>query len=430
MTNSLILGVDWTVVGSGLGVFLLIIIGLTIALQIAEGMLVKKGNVKILINEDADAALEVESGSTLLDTLTSNGIQLPSACGGGGSCGVCTCIVTKGGGDVLPTEKSHLTLKQQQEGMRLACQLKVKEDMEIEVEPEIFSIKKWECEVVSNDNVATFIKEFVVELPPGESIDYRAGGYIQIEIPGYKDLKYTGFDIEEQYRGDWDHFKIFDNVANNPAPVTRAYSMASYPAEGNQLMLNVRIASPPPRTTGIPPGIASSYIFNCKKGDKVTISGPFGEFFMKDTDREIMFIGGGAGMAPMRSHIFDLFHTKKSDRKATFWYGARSKREMFYDDHFKKIEAEFPNFKYYVGLSDPQPEDNWQIKKSLEDNDADGYTGFIHQVILENYLNDHEAPEEIEYYLCGPPMMNDAIQKMLFDLGVEKEMIAFDDFGS
>ncbi|WDE98838.1 NADH:ubiquinone reductase (Na(+)-transporting) subunit F [Lentisphaera profundi] len=428
--NTLINAIDGGTVGAGIVVFLIIIIGLTIALMIAEGFLVTKGNVKILINEDQDAALEVESGSTLLDTLSNAGIQLPSACGGGGTCGVCVCKVISGGGDVLPTEKSHLSLKEQQEGLRLACQLKVKEDLEIEVEPEIFSIKKWECEVVSNENVATFIKEFIVELPPGETIDYRAGGYIQIEIPGYKDLKYSNFDIEEQYRGDWDHFKIFDNVANNPEPVVRAYSMASYPAEGNRLMLNVRIASPPPRLPNVPPGIASSYIFDCKKGDKVTISGPFGEFFMKDSDREIMFIGGGAGMAPMRSHIFDLFHTKKSGRKATFWYGARSKREMFYDDHFKKIEADFPNFKYYVGLSDPQAEDNWQIKKNLEDTEADGYTGFIHQVILENYLNNHEAPEEIEYYLCGPPMMNDAIQDMLFNLGVEKEMIAFDDFGS
>ncbi|MBT6013804.1 MAG: NADH:ubiquinone reductase (Na(+)-transporting) subunit F [Flavobacteriales bacterium] len=427
--NTLINGIDSGTVGAGIVVFLIIIIGLTIFLMICENFLVTKGNVKILINEDQDAALDVESGSTLLDTLSNAGIQLPSACGGGGSCGVCTCKVLSGGGDVLPTEKAHLSLKEQQEGIRLACQLKVKENMEIEVEPEIFSIKKWECEVVSNDNVATFIKEFVVELPPGESIDYRAGGYIQIEIPKYDNLKYSDFEIEDEYREDWDKFKIFDNVANNPTEVVRAYSMASYPAEGNQLMLNVRIASPPPRLPNVPPGIASSYIFDCKKGDKVTISGPFGEFFMKDTNREIMFIGGGAGMAPMRSHLYELFKTIKTGRKVSYWYGGRSKAELFYIEHFRSLEKEFSNFKFYLVLSDAQEDDNWTEMKDMNDTEGDGFVGFVHQVVIDQYLTKHESPEDIELYFCGPPMMNLAVLKMADDWGIPDENVRFDDFG-
>ena len=324
---------------------------------------------------------------------------------------------TEGGGDVLPTEKGHLSLQQQRDNWRLACQVKVKGDMGIQVPEEIFGIKSWECTVRSNDNVATFIKEFIVDLPEGEILDFQAGGYIQIDIPAYKDLKYTSFEVQDEYREDWDKFKVFDNVANNPEPIFRAYSMANCPAEGNCVKLNVRIATPPPGTN-FPPGLASSYIFNLKAGDKVKISGPFGEFFMKDTDNEVMFIGGGAGMAPMRSHIFDLYKTKESTRKGTFWYGARSKREMFFDEDFKEIMDEFPNFKYYVGLSNPLPGDDW---------DPD-YVGFIHDVVLKNYLSKHEAPEDIEYYLCGPPMMLSAVTDMLTNLGVDKEMIAYDEF--
>lgn len=420
---------DMKTIISGIVVFLGIIVGLIIIIQSAAKKLKPQGKVKITINGDKNKPIEVSQGSTLLDTLMGQNILLPSACGGGGTCAMCRCQIISGGGDVLPTEKGHLSLKEQRDHWRLACQVKVKEDMEIEVEPEIFSIKSWECTVRSNHNVATFIKEFVVDLPPGENLDFRAGGYIQIDIPQYKDLKFTGFDVEKEYHEDWDKFKIWDNVGINPEPCFRAYSMANHPAEGNMVMLNVRIATPPPGTD-FPPGKASSYIFNCKPGDKVKISGPFGEFFMKDTDREVMFIGGGAGMAPMRSHIFDLFKTKKSGRKATFWYGARSRREMFYDDDFKEIMDEFPNFKYYVALSAALPEDNWKLKKGIGDDEGEGFEGFIHEVILKEYLNNHDAPEDIEYYLCGPPMMISAVQKMLDDLGVDKEMIDFDDFGS
>jgi Na+-transporting NADH:ubiquinone oxidoreductase subunit F len=425
MLNNLCAATDGATVMWGIVVFLGIIVGLIAIIQIAGKKLKPQGNVKLTIN--GEKTFEVKQGETLLGTLMGQKILLPSACGGGGTCAMCRCHITSGGGDVLPTEKGHLTLQEQRDNVRLACQVKVKEDMEIEVEPEIFSIKSWECTVRSNDNVATFIKEFIVDLPEGEILDFRAGGYIQIDIPAYKDLKYTDFDIEDQYRGDWDHFKIFDNVANNPEPIFRAYSMANHPAEGNMVSLNVRIASPPPGTN-FPPGLASSYIFNLKKGDKVNISGPFGEFFMKDTDREVMFIGGGAGMAPMRSHIFDLYKTKKSGRKGTFWYGARSRKEMFFDSDFKEIMDEFPNFKYHVALSNATEEDKWAVKKDI-DAEGEGFTGFIHQVILEEYLSKHEAPEDIEYYLCGPPMMISAVQDMLYNLGVEKEMIDFDDFG-
>lgn len=426
MIETIIAASETMTVVYGLVVFLGIIVGLIAIIQFAGSKLKPQGNVKLTIN--GEAPLEVAQGDTLLGTLMGQKILLPSACGGGGTCAMCRCHVLSGGGDVLPTEKGHLSLKDQRDHVRLACQVKVKEDMEIEVEPEIFSIKSWECTVRSNHNVATFIKEFIVDLPEGEILDFKAGGYIQIDIPPYKDLKYSDFDIADEYREDWDKFKIFDNVANNAEPVFRAYSMANHPAEGNMVSLNVRIASPPPGTN-FPPGLASSYIFSLKPGDKVNISGPFGEFFMKDTDREVMFIGGGAGMAPMRSHIFDLYKTKKSPRKGTFWYGARSRREMFFDEDFKEIMDDFPNFKYHVALSNALPEDNWQIKEDI-DAPGEGFVGFIHQVILDQYLSKHEAPEDIEYYLCGPPMMISAVQDMLDSLGVEKDMIDFDDFGS
>lgn len=376
--------------------------------------------MKIDINGEKE--LDVESGSTLLSTLGSNGIFLPSACGGGGSCGMCKCQILEGGGEILPTETGFFSRKQQQEKWRLACQVKVKEDMKVEVPEEVLGIKKWECEVVSNHNVATFIKEFVVKLPEGENLKFKSGGYIQIDVPKF-DVNFSDFNIEKEYQEDWDNLKMWDLKTKNTEETYRAYSMANHPAEGNIVMLNIRIATPPwDRAKGtfmnVNPGICSSYIFSRKPGDKVTVSGPYGEFFLKQTKNEKMFIGGGAGMAPMRSHIFHLFHTEKHQEKATFWYGARSLREVFYEDEFHAIEKEFPNFKFNLALSEPKPEDNWT-----------GYTGFIHQVIFENYLKTHDAPEDIEYYLCGPPMMNAAVEKMLFDLGVPKENIMFDDFG-
>jgi len=400
-----------------IAVFSAVILMLVAVLTVAEKRLVPQGEVKILINQDEEKSPKVSPGGTLLNALSNSKIFLPSACGGGGTCAMCKCQVMSGGGDILPTELNHISRKDAQNHWRLACQVKVKQDMDIRVPEEVFSIQKFNCTVRSNDNVATFIKELVLDIDGGKFLDFEAGGYIQIDIPEYKNLSYKSFDIDEEYREDWDNFNMWRYVANNPEDCFRAYSMANHPAEGNMVMLNVRIASPPPRTEGIPPGIASSYIFQLKPGDKVVISGPYGEFFAKDTNREMLYIGGGAGMAPMRSHIFDLFHTKKTDRKVSFWYGARSKREMFYDDHFKKIAEESPNFRYEVALSDPKPEDEWT-----------GYTGFIHQVVLDQYLKNHPDPTEIEYYLCGPPMMIAAVQKMLYDLGVEKEMIAFDEF--
>ena len=328
---------------------------------------------------------------------------------------MCKCQVLKGGGEILPTEVGFIKKPDQRKGVRMACQVKVREDMEIAVPPEVLDVKKWECTVRSNRNVATFIKEFVVDLPEGEDLNFRAGGYIQIDIPKYK-LAFKDFDIEEMYRGDWNHFGFFNLSVQNDEDCFRAYSMASHPAEGNRVMLNVRIATPP-RGMNVQAVISSSYIFGMKPGDPVTISGPYGEFFLKETDNEIIFIGGGAGMAPMRSHIFDLFHTKKTTRKVSFWYGARSKREVFYEEDFRAIEAEFDNFKFEIALSDPMPEDNWE-----------GYTGFIHQVVLDAYLDKHEDPAEIEYYLCGPPLMLSAVNKMLYDVGVEREMIEFDEF--
>ena len=398
-----------------LTVVVLLLIGV---LLFAESKLVNKGLCKIEINGDPDRSPEVPGGGTLLSVLSGQKIFLPSACGGGGTCAMCKCQVFEGGGDILPTELTHISRTEAKENWRLACQVKVKEDMLVQVPDEVFGIKKWECTVASNKNVATFIKEFVVNLPAGEILEFQSGGYIQIDVPVYENLSYRDFAIEEEYHADWDKYKVWDYVANNDEPCFRAYSMANHPAEGNRIMLNIRIATPPPRTEGIPPGICSSYVFSLKPGDKVTISGPYGEFFIKDTDREIVYIGGGAGMAPLRSHIFHLFHTLKTTRKVSYWYGARSKREMFYTEEFEAIEKEFPNFSYHVALSDALPEDEWT-----------GYTGFIHRVVNGNYLKDHPDIDSVEFYLCGPPLMNSAVFAMLDDLGVEKEMIDFDDFG-
>ncbi len=397
------------------GVFTSTILILVAALTYAESKLVQKGKVKININGDEEKSPEVESGSNLLATLSNNEIFLPSACGGQGTCGMCTCKILEGGGDPLPTEESQLSRAELKENIRLACQVKVKTDMKIQIPDEIFNIQKFECTVRSNDNVATFIKELVLELPAGEKLDFKAGGYIQIYIPPYN-LSYKEFDIQKKFHPDWDKYNLWDLKASNDEEIFRAYSMANHPAEDNIVMLNVRIATPPPGTD-FPAGISSSFIFNLKPGDKVTVSGPYGEFFIKETDREKLYIGGGAGMAPMRSHLFHLFHTLKTDKKVSFWYGARSKREMFYHEQFQEIADKFPNFNYNVALSDPLPEDNW-----------DGPVGFIHQVVLDNYLSKHEAPEDIEYYLCGPPMMIKAVNDMLYNQGVEKEMIAFDEF--
>ena len=410
-----------SVILTSIVVFLFIIILLVAVLLFARKKLTPQGKVMISINEEKE--MEVDPGSTLLTTLSTQGIFLPSACGGGGTCAMCKCQVFDGGGSILPTEVGYFTRKEQQNHWRLGCQVKVRQDMKIGVPAEIFGIKKWECEVISNRNVATFIKEFKVRLPEGESLDFRSGGYIQIDVPACEVNYGKDIFVEEEYRDEWDKFKMWDLKMKNPEPIFRAYSMANEPAEGNVIILNIRIATPPfDRKTGgfmnVNPGICSSFVFSRKPGDKVTISGPYGEFFIKDTQREMMFIGGGAGMAPMRSHIFDQFKTKGSGRKATFWYGGRSLRELFYMDEFEEIAKKYPNFKFNVALSEPKPEDNWT-----------GYTGFIHQVIMDNYLKSHPEPEEIEYYICGPPMMNDAVLKMLDDYGVPPEMIAFDDFG-
>jgi Na+-transporting NADH:ubiquinone oxidoreductase subunit F len=396
-----------------------VIVLLVAVLMWAEGKLVQKGKVKITINDDPDRSPEVSAGGTLLSVLSAQSVFLPSACGGGGTCAMCKCQVFAGGGDILPTELTHITRSEAKEHWRLACQVKVKQDMKIRVPDEVFSIRKWECQVVSNHNVATFIKELVLELPKGEHLEFESGGYIQIDVPVYHGIKFKDFAIEEKFHPDWDKYDIWQYVANNDEPCFRAYSMANHPAEGNIVMLNIRIATPPPRTEGIPPGLCSSYVFSLKPGDKVTISGPYGEFFIKDTQKEMVYIGGGAGMAPLRSHIFHLFHTLKTKRKVSYWYGARSLREMFYEDDFRKIEKEFPNFKFHVALSEPLPEDNWK-----------GPVGFIHKVVHDLYLKDHPNVDEIEFYLCGPPLMLSAVQTMLAEMGVEQEQIAFDDFGS
>jgi Na+-transporting NADH:ubiquinone oxidoreductase subunit F len=397
--------------------FTVVIVLLTVILLFVKAQLSPGGKVRIGINGDDSKALEVDAGGTLLNTLSSQGIFIPSACGGKGTCGVCRCHVESGGGALLPTEMSHITPKEARAGERLACQVKVKEDLEIGLPPEVFDVRKWTCKVRSNHNVATFIKELVLELPPGEAVPFRAGGYIQIECPPHV-AKYSDFDVEEEYREDWDKFDLWRFESKVTEEVSRAYSMANYPEESGIIMLNVRVASPPPSSPDVPPGQMSSYIFNLKPGDEVVISGPFGEFFARETDNEMCFIGGGAGMAPMRSHIFDQFKRLNTPRKATFWYGARSMREAFYIEDFDGIAAENENFSWHLALSEPLPEDNWT-----------GLTGFIHQVLYDNYLKDHPEPEEIEYYLCGPPMMIDACIKMLDDLGVEPENIMLDNFG-
>lgn len=409
------------IVGVSIAAFLFIILLLVAVLLFARKKLIPQGKVNITINDEK--VIETEPGNTVLSALANNGVLLPSACGGGGTCGMCACQVFEGGGSILPTEKGFFTRKEEQNNWRLGCQVKVREDMKIGVPPEVFGIQKWECEVVSNKNVATFIKEFVVKLPEGESLDFKSGGYIQIDIPPAEVDFGKDIEVEDEYKPDWDKFNMWKLKMKNSEPIFRAYSMANHPAEDNIIMLNVRIATPPfDRKKGdfknVNPGIASSYIFSLKQGDKVTISGPYGEFFIKDTDKEMMFIGGGAGMAPMRSHIFHLFKTEQTRRKATFWYGGRSLRELFYVDDFREIEKENDNFQFNIALSEPLPEDNW-----------DGYTGFIHTVIMDNYLKQHPEPEEIEYYICGPPMMNQAVLKMLDDYGVPPENIAFDDFG-
>lgn len=402
----------------GIAAFTLVALLIVSVLLFARSKLVNSGSVKIIVNGDESQPIECAAGSTLLATLADKKIFIPSACGGGGTCAQCLVNIDEGGGDLLPTEEGHISRGMAKEGCRLSCQVKVKNDMRIRVPDSVFSVKKWECDVVSNGNVATFIKEFKVRLPEGEKIDFTSGDYIQIEIPPH-DVSYKDFVVEDEYREDWDKFDLWRYRSVTTDTVERAYSMANYPAEGDDIvMLNVRIASPPPRLPDVPPGKGSSYIFDQKPGDKVTISGPFGEFHIKPTEREMIFIGGGAGMAPLRSHIMRMLVTEKTDRKMSYWYGARSLREMFYVDDFDKLQAENENFKWHVALSEPLPEDNWE-----------GHTGFIHQVVLENYLANHPAPEECEYYLCGPPMMNQAVLRMLDDLGVDPEMIDLDDFG-
>ena len=399
----------------GIIIFTALVIALVFVIIGAKKKLVAEGDVEILINEEKK--IHVPVGAKLLTALADNGLFVSSACGGGGTCGQCKVKVNSGGGEILPTELTHITKREAKHGERLSCQVTVKHDMDIEVEDSVFGIKKWECTVKSNHNVATFIKELVLDLPPDEAINYRAGGFIQIECPPHV-AKFKDFNIEERFHEDWDKYNIWRYVSDVKEPALRAYSMASYPEE-KEIMLNVRIATPPPRADeSVPPGIMSSYIFSLKPGDKCIVSGPYGEFFAKDTDAEMVFIGGGAGMAPMRSHIFDQLRRLKSKRKMTFWYGARSKREMFYVEDFDMLAKENLNFTWHVGLSDPLPEDNWT-----------GYTGFIHNVLYENYLKNHPAPEDCEYYLCGPPMMNSAVIKMLLDNGVEPENIMLDDFG-
>ncbi|HOG57577.1 MAG TPA: NADH:ubiquinone reductase (Na(+)-transporting) subunit F [Bacteroidales bacterium] len=400
-------------------VFLIIILFLVLMLLFARDKLSPKGDVRLQIN---DRELFVSPGSNLLMTLSSNGIYLPSACGGGGTCGMCKCQVLEGGGAILPTETGFFTRKEQNDNWRLGCQVKVRNDLRIKVPEAILGIKKWECEVVSNRNVATFIKEFVVKLPEGESLHFEPGGYIQIDVPKYE-MSYRDILVEDEFKSDWDRYKMWDLGLRNTEETFRAYSMANYPAEKNLIKLNIRIATPPFDAAGkqfmnVPPGICSSYIFSRKPGDKVTISGPYGEFHIKNTDSEMVYIGGGAGMAPLRSHIFHLFHTLRTNREVSYWYGARSLREVFYEDEFRAIEKEFPNFKFHLALSEPLPEDKWN-----------GLTGFIHKVLLDNYLSKLDEPEDIEYYFCGPPMMNNAVLKMLDSLGVPQENISFDDFG-
>ncbi|ARB66621.1 Na(+)-translocating NADH-quinone reductase subunit F [Moraxella catarrhalis] len=402
----------------GVIMFTIIIMSLVAVILVARSKLVSSGDVTIRINDNPDNDVVTPAGGKLLQTLANEGIFLSSACGGGGTCGQCRCKVTEGGGSILPTEEGHFTQGEIRDNMRLACQVAVKQDMKIEIDPEFFDVQKWECEVISNDNVATFIKELTLKIPEGEVVPFRAGGYVQLEAPSHT-VHYKDFDIAKEYHEDWDNFNLWRYTSTVDEPVIRAYSMANYPEEKGIIKFNIRIASPPPRAPeGVPPGKMSSYVFSLKPGDKITVSGPYGEFFAKDTDAEMVFIGGGAGMAPMRSHIFDQLKRLKSTRKISFWYGARSKREMFYVEDYDGLAEEFDNFEWHVALSDPQPEDNWE-----------GYTGFIHNVLYENYLKDHPAPEDCEFYMCGPPVMNAAVISMLKSLGVEDENILLDDFG-
>jgi Na+-transporting NADH:ubiquinone oxidoreductase subunit F len=439
----MILAINISVIIAAAAVFTLVIILLVLMLQVAAKRLVKQGKVKLVIN--GERHVEVDAGGTLLSALQEADLFLPSACGGGGTCAMCKCQVLEGGGDILPTETGHIKRKDQKDQWRLACQVKVKEDMIVQVPEEVFGIKKWECEVVSNYSVASFIKEFVVKLPEGEHLDFEAGGYIQIDVPAIT-VDFSKIDITAHpelvadgrdpmdFKSEWDKYGLWDLKMVNDEPIFRAYSMANHPAEGNIVMLNIRIATPPwdrsaNKWMDVNPGICSSFVFGCKPGDKVTISGPYGEFFIKETGSEMLYIGGGAGMAPMRSHLFHLFHTLKTGRKVSYWYGGRSKRELFYLDHFRKIEKEFPNFTFHIVLSEPMPEDNWTPKKDINDNEGDGFTGFVHQAVIDQYLTNHEAPEDIEFYFCGPPLMNQAVLKMCDDWGVPPENVSFDDFG-
>jgi len=428
-----------TVIISSIVVFFILIILLVSILLGAKAKLSPSGPVVLNINgEDR----EVDSGNTLLTTLSSEKIFLPSACGGGGTCAMCKCQVLEGGGEILPTEVGYFTRKEAQDNWRLGCQVKVRGNMKIRVPEEIFGIKKWECEVVSNYNVASFIKEFVVRLPEGEHLDFEAGGYIQLDVPTVE-VDFKNIDITSHprlgrdpmdFKSEWDKFGLWDLKMKNDEPLFRAYSMANHPAEGNIVMLNIRIATPPwdrskNKWMDVNPGVCSSYVFDQKPGDKVTVSGPYGEFFIKETEAEMLYIGGGAGMAPMRSHLFHLFHTLKTGRKVSYWYGGRSKRELFYLDDFQKIEQEFPNFQFHIVLSEPAPEDNWVAKKDVNDKEGDGFVGFVHQAVIDQYLSKHSEPEEIEFYFCGPPLMNAAVLKMVDDWGVPPENVSFDDFG-
>ncbi|MCC5794028.1 MAG: NADH:ubiquinone reductase (Na(+)-transporting) subunit F [Chromatiales bacterium] len=400
----------------GVATFTGVVLALVLVIIAARSRLVTTGDIRIEINDDADKTLVTSGGGKLLGTLASSGIFLSSACGGGGTCGQCRCRVVEGGGDILPTEEEHFTRSEIREGYRLSCQVAVKHDMKIKVPPECFDIQKWECEVTSNENVATFIKELVLKLPEGEKVGFRAGGFMQFEVPPFH-ARFRDFEVADEYRADWETLGLLDLESSSSEELVRAYSMANYPEERGLLKFNIRIATPPPGS-GLPPGLASSYLFGLKPGDKCTVFGPFGEFFAKDTDAEMIFIGGGAGMAPMRSHIFDQLLRLKSGRKITFWYGARSYREAFYIEEFDRLAEENENFSWHLALSDPLPEDNWK-----------GATGFIHQVLYEQYLKNHPAPEDCEYYICGPPMMLSACRDMFWNLGVESENVLYDDFG-
>ena len=424
-------------------VFSLLILLMSFMLIAARKQLVPQGDVKIIINGDTENPIITQPGATLLTALSEKNIFLPSACGGGGTCAMCECHVDAGGGEILPTELNHISRKEAAENMRLSCQVKVREDMEVRIPEEIFGIKKWECEVISNYNVATFIKEFIVKLPEGETLDFEAGGYIQIDVPktvvDYKkdiniDAHPKYHDSVDKFQKDWDKFKLWDLKMKNDEDIFRAYSMSNHPAEGNIVSLTIRIATPPfDRAKGgwmdVNPGICSSYVFGRKPGDKVTISGPYGEFFIKPTENEMLYVGGGAGMAPMRSHLYHLFHTLKTGRKVTFFYGGRTKQELFYIQEFREIEKEFPNFRFAVALDNPLPEDNWVLKKDLDDPEGDGFKGYVHQVVIDEFLSKHPAPEDLELYFCGPPIMNQCVLKMADDWGIPEENVAFDDFG-